>query len=128
MVYAKSSKNCYLIPTRIDVALKIVTSVNLSHPVFGDALVEVTGVSRSYVHQCCTILVNNNILLGKRGYRGGYLLARSPEDIKVIEVINAVSKPEDRANITRIVTKHLLEQSEGLTISDLNKEIEDEKH
>ena len=54
---------------------------------------EVTRISRRYLEQVAIPLKNAGLIRGVSGKGGGYLLTRSPEDINVGEVIEAVIGP-----------------------------------
>jgi Rrf2 family protein len=52
------------------------------------ALARATGVSPSYLYKVLTTLRRTGILEGARGSRGGYSLARPPEEICLVEVVS----------------------------------------
>lgn len=49
-----------------------------------------TGLMKPYVAKVLNQLVHHGLIIGKRGYRGGVTLARSPEAISLLEVVRAV--------------------------------------
>ena len=50
------------------------------------------GISLSFLEQLFLRLKNNNLVLSSRGPRGGYVLSRAPEEIKLSSIINAVDE------------------------------------
>ena len=62
-----------------------------------------TELSRGYLEQMVVALKNASLLRGISGRRGGYLLAKSAEEIRIAEVIEAVIGP---IGIVNCVTSH----------------------
>ena len=60
---------------------KQVSAMNLSNEI---------GVSGKYLEQMMRKLAANNIVTASRGARGGYYLARTPEDISIGEIVRAL--------------------------------------
>jgi len=60
-------------------------------------LARVTKVPASYLYKILTPLRRSGILAGSRGTRGGYSLARRPDDIPLIDVVSLfeVVRPAD---------------------------------
>jgi len=56
-------------------------------------LAAVTGVALPTVSKILKLLVNANVLISTRGAKGGYVLARMPEEISVATVISALEGP-----------------------------------
>tara|TARA_B100000029_G_scaffold487170_1_gene542430 strand:- start:505 stop:945 length:441 start_codon:yes stop_codon:yes gene_type:complete len=50
------------------------------------------GISLSFLEQLFLKLKKNNLVLSVRGPSGGYVLSKSPEDIKLSTIINAVDE------------------------------------
>lgn len=50
-------------------------------------------ISRGYLEEIAADLKKANILKGKKGKGGGYVLAREPGDIKISEIITALEGP-----------------------------------
>ncbi len=59
-----------------------------------DHLAEKTRVPRSYLHKVLQDLVRAKLLRSQPGPGGGYALARSPEKITILDVVNAVAPLE----------------------------------
>ncbi|MFI3118903.1 MAG: SUF system Fe-S cluster assembly regulator [Methylococcaceae bacterium] len=52
-----------------------------------------TGIAQPTVSKILKLLVNANVLTSTRGAKGGYALARMPEEISVATVISALEGP-----------------------------------
>jgi FeS assembly SUF system regulator len=52
-----------------------------------------TGIALPTVSKILKLLVNANVLISTRGAKGGYVLARMPEEISVATVISALEGP-----------------------------------
>ena len=50
------------------------------------------GISLSFLEQLFLRLKKNNLVLSSRGPRGGYILSKAPEEIKLSSIINAVDE------------------------------------
>ena len=50
------------------------------------------GISISYLEQLFLKLRKNNLVRSERGPSGGYVLTQSPEEIKLLSIINAVDE------------------------------------
>tara|TARA_Y100000590_G_scaffold123248_1_gene141131 strand:+ start:1893 stop:2333 length:441 start_codon:yes stop_codon:yes gene_type:complete len=50
------------------------------------------GISLSFLEQLFLKLKKNNLVLSARGPHGGYVLSKSPEEIKLSNIINAVDE------------------------------------
>ena len=50
------------------------------------------GISLSFLEQLFLRLKKNNLVLSARGPHGGYVLSKSPEEIKLSSIINAVDE------------------------------------
>jgi len=50
------------------------------------------GISLSFLEQLFLRLKKNNLVLSSRGSRGGYILSKDPEEIKLSSIINAVDE------------------------------------
>ncbi|MCA9037697.1 MAG: Rrf2 family transcriptional regulator [Planctomycetaceae bacterium] len=59
-----------------------------------DALAEKTKVPRRYLNKVLKDLVDADLVTSRAGRTGGYSLAHSPDDITILDVINAVSPVE----------------------------------
>ncbi|MFO0978312.1 MAG: Rrf2 family transcriptional regulator [Planctomycetaceae bacterium] len=59
-----------------------------------DLLCEQTKVPRRYLHKVLQDLVHAQLVHSRPGPRGGYSLARSPDEITILDVVNAVAPLE----------------------------------
>ena len=50
------------------------------------------GISLSFLEQLFLRLKKNNLVLSARGSRGGYILSRSPHEIKLLSILHAVDE------------------------------------
>jgi Rrf2 family protein len=62
-------------------------------PVKGEQLAEVQGIPLQFLEHILLELKHARLVRAKRGARGGYWLARDPEDISIADVIRAVEGP-----------------------------------
>ena len=82
-----SSKGRYAVMAMADLAKS-----NSNHPT---SLTEISlrqGISVSFLEQIFLKLKKNNLVKSCRGPAGGYYLTRSPEQIKILNIINAVDE------------------------------------
>jgi len=56
-------------------------------------IAKITGLSENYLAQLAISLKNHDLLIGVSGKNGGYQLARPAAEIKISEIIQAVSGP-----------------------------------
>jgi Rrf2 family iron-sulfur cluster assembly transcriptional regulator len=56
-------------------------------------IAERTGLPQPYLEQILLALKGAGLVRSKRGVGGGYVLARSPEDIRLSEILSAVDGP-----------------------------------
>jgi Rrf2 family protein len=61
-----------------------------SGPVDSQRIAEATQVPASYLAKILQDLARTDILSSKRGVGGGFLLAASPDDLSILDVVNAV--------------------------------------
>ena len=59
-----------------------------------DRLAELTKVPRRYLNKVLQDLARTQLVVSRSGPGGGYSLARSPDEITILDVINAVSPLE----------------------------------
>ena len=65
---------------------------NVKEPTSLTAISLRQGISISYLEQLFLKLRKNNLVQSVRGPSGGYILAKSPEQIKLLNIINAVDE------------------------------------
>ena len=65
---------------------------NVREPISLTAISLRQGISTAYLEQLFLKLRKNNLVQSTRGPSGGYVLTRSPEQIKLLSIINAVDE------------------------------------
>ena len=86
-------KIVYAIEAVIDIALNSGTK-----PVQNISIADRQGIPKRYLEQTLQLLVKNNILVGSRGRRGGYILARERRKIFLSEIIRSVDVENKKKN------------------------------
>ena len=86
-------KIVYAIEAVVDIALN-----SGPHPVQNEAIASRQGIPKRYLEQTLQILVKNKILVGCRGPKGGYSLAKERRRIKISDIIKSVSKDDKIIN------------------------------
>lgn len=85
------------VSTRGDYACRALLSLTLHASEAGPTSVrdiaERTGLPQPYLEQILLALKGAGLVRSKRGVGGGYVLAKSPADIKVSDIISAVDGP-----------------------------------
>lgn len=85
------------VSTRGDYACRALLSLALrdrsSGPTSVRDIAERTGLPQPYLEQILLALKGAGLVRSKRGVGGGYVLARSPEEIRLSEIISAVDGP-----------------------------------
>ncbi len=62
-------------------------------PVSMDRILEQEDISKKYLERIFTIMKEGNVIVGTRGVGGGYMLARSADQITLREIINIADGP-----------------------------------
>ena len=65
---------------------------NLNEPINLSEISLRQGISISFLEQIFSKLKKNNLVQSSRGPDGGYVLSKSPEEIKLLSIINAVDE------------------------------------
>ena len=85
------------VSTRGDYACRALLSLTLHSDATGPTSVrdiaERTGLPQPYLEQILLALKGAGLVRSKRGVGGGYVLSRSPEQIRLSEIISAVDGP-----------------------------------
>ncbi len=84
-----------------------------------DEIAEVTRVPKAYLSKVMQSLQRAGLVTSQRGLHGGFRLAKRPEDISILEVVNAVEK------LQRIRTCPLGLASHGVRLCPLHKRLDD---
>jgi len=74
-------------------AVRLARGADAGEPEKGRAIAAATGIPAQYLPQVLAGLVRAGLVRSAPGPRGGYRLARPPEAISVLEVIEAVDGP-----------------------------------
>ena len=82
-----TSKGRYAVMAMADLA-----KCKTNHPTSVTEISLRQGISISFLEQIFQKLKKNNLVQSSRGPSGGYLLTRSPENIKLSSIINAVDE------------------------------------
>ena len=83
-----SAKADYAVRAALELA-----AVNDREPVKGEKLAEAQDIPLQFLEHILLELKHARIVRAKRGARGGYWLARDPEEVTVADVIRAVEGP-----------------------------------
>ena len=68
------------------------------------------GIPKRYLEQTLQILVKNNVLVGSRGPKGGYRLAKERRKIKLSEIIKSVVENDSNSEKYKsILSKKVIE-------------------
>ena len=92
-----SKKTMFAIEAVLDVACHVG-----EHPVRSGDITERQRIPKRYLEQVLQHMVRAGILAGKRGPRGGYRLARAPERISLLDVVQAIEGTEPAFRCTEI--------------------------
>lgn len=77
----------------IRVLLDIAQHRTAERPTQLNDVAERTGISRRYLDQIVMPLKSAGLLIGTKGRHGGYQLSKEPEDITLIEIVEATIGP-----------------------------------
>lgn len=83
----------------------------------GQGIAETTKVPPGYLSKIMQQLVKRKLVNSQRGIGGGFVLARQPKDISILDVVNAVDP------IDKITTCPLDIKSHGLNLCPLHKRL-----
>ncbi|MDQ7013856.1 MAG: Rrf2 family transcriptional regulator [Planctomycetota bacterium] len=82
-------------------------------------LAETTKVPSNYLAKVLQTLAGADLIMGRRGVGGGYRLSRAPEEISLLEVVNAVNPVE------RITTCPLGLDNHGPNLCPLHRRMDE---
>ena len=118
-----SKKIIYAIESVIDIALH-----SGVEPVQNTEIAKRQGIPKRYLEQTLQSLVKNKILIGSRGPKGGYRLAKERRKIKLSDImlsVNEYTKKNSGTQLTSIISKKivdpLLAQIYEIWINELKK-------
>jgi Rrf2 family protein len=79
--------------------------------------------SRSYLQKVCQTLARKGILIAHRGVKGGYILAREPEDLTLREIVEVL---EDTSGLYRCLAyKRKCNLQDDCAIANVFRQIEE---
>jgi Rrf2 family protein len=84
------------ITAKADYAVRAALELAAAHdgePVKGERLAESQGIPLQFLEHILLELKHAGLVRAKRGYKGGYWLARDPEEVSIADVIRAVEGP-----------------------------------
>lgn len=98
-----------MLPRTAEYALRTVTLLarDATRPESAEHLAEQTKVPRRYLHKVLQCLVRADLVHSRSGPGGGYALARPPEAITILDVVNAVSPLERIRRCPLGLTSHI---------------------
>jgi Rrf2 family protein len=111
-------KTVLVVGAVIDIAM-----YSVEEPVRGPDLADRLQVSRRYLEPVLQALVRKDILVGMRGARGGYKLAKAPGAISVHDICEAAEtvETEEPGGLLRTVVVSALTQAEQRFVSVLKR-------
>ena len=71
-------------------AVRALSCLNHQSPRFIREVAASAGIGKPYLAKIFNLLANTDLLVAKRGYRGGILLARPATEITLLQVVDAV--------------------------------------
>lgn len=90
-------KTVFRVPQRIHHGLILVTRVAERHgdgaPVSLEEVAKMDRISQGFLEEIAASLRSADIIRGRRGAGGGYVLGRNPEQITVADVVTAIEGP-----------------------------------
>ena len=119
-----SKKMLYAIEAVLDIAYHA-----SSAPVRSSEITRRQGIPKRYLEQALQHLVRNDILIGLRGPRGGYRLARERRRITIAEIVQIISDVENaetselstcESDLCKKVVKPMLAQLQKDVMVQLN--------
>ena len=125
----------FKIQKRIIYAIEAVLDISLNagvNPVQNVAIARRQGIPKRYLEQTLQILVKNKILVGSRGPKGGYSLAKERRKISISDIIKSVSQDDKidssfNSNLSQKIiipiinniTKKYLENLDAISIEEI---------
>ena len=104
--------------------LELALGYEKKQPILLREIAEKQGISLKYLEQIVILLRNSELIRSIRGAKGGYILAKSPENIKLSEILVALEGNMDIADcITRdiweAVSNKINEFLSSITLEEL---------
>ena len=126
-MFKVQKKIIYAIEAVVDIALH-----SGPGPVQNESIANRQGIPKRYLEQTLQILVKNKILVGSRGPKGGYSLAKERRKISISDIIKSVSQDDKidssfNSNLSQKIiipiinniTKKYLENLDAISIEEI---------
>jgi Rrf2 family protein len=112
-------------------AVAYMATQNASQPVASHVIAQARGIPERFLLKVLKPLVSTRVLLSIKGPNGGYRLARSPRDITMLEIVEAVDGPirgqapfTPEGNSVGGYLHHRLEQICNSTADQMRKQLD----
>lgn len=111
----------FMISQTVEYALRatVLLADEAAGPRTVDEIAEITRVPKAYLSKVMQNLQREGLVTSQRGLHGGFRLARSPSEITILQVVNAVER------VQRIRTCPLGLASHGVRLCPLHKRLDD---
>lgn len=109
----------YFLPHRVTLAFAIVEVIAKGDFPTTTMIMEETKYSRAYVSACLTSLKRHDIIYSTRGATGGYSLVKDVSQTTIGEILEAISKDEDRSTLLETLHRLMIGKLKDLTVKDL---------
>ncbi len=89
------------LPLSVEYALRAAVEIGRqekTRPVSGKGLSKKIHVPSHFLSKILRNLVTGRILRARRGPHGGFVLARPPQEIRILDVLNAISYPAEESH------------------------------
>ena len=116
---AIGDRTYYFLPQRVTLAFAIIEVIAKQDSPTTTTIMDETNFSRAYVSACLTALKRHDIIHSTRGATGGYSLVKDVQDTTVGEILEAISKDEDRSIYLETLHRLMIGKLKDLTVKDL---------
>jgi Rrf2 family protein len=116
----KLDANHYILlelPSKVEYAilalLEMASQVNLEQPVTVNEIIARQPIPERYLEQILGSLRRGGLLKSQRGSKGGYILARPPSQITLLEIVSIIEgdrQPKDESDLPTIEMKLIREK------------------
>jgi Rrf2 family nitric oxide-sensitive transcriptional repressor len=118
--FVRNKKRQLMISQTAEYALRaMVFLATQTSAVTGQQIAEVTKVPSGYLSKLMHLLVKAKLVDSQRGIGGGFILCKKPDEISILDVVNAVDP------IERLERCPLGIQSHGLNLCPLHRRLSD---
>lgn len=104
------------LPSKVEYAilalLEMASQVNLEQPVTVNEIIAKQPIPERYLEQILASLRRGGLLKSQRGAKGGYILARHPSQITLLEIVSIIEgdrKPQDDSDLPTVEMKLIRE-------------------